>query len=87
MEGTKTKTVIFGTLIFTFLLLVSFSLETELDYNNSKTNVIDKIDKAFTESLENRNNNRIIMQGKMIGMSEAEFTQNSTQINITNISN
>ena len=87
MEETKTKTVIFGTLIFTFLLLFTFSLENELNYNNSKTNVIAKIDKSFTENLEKGNNNTIIMQGKMVRMFEAEFNQNATQIKITNISN
>ena len=87
MEETKTKTVIFGTLIFTFLLLFTFSLENEQNYNNSKTNVIAKIDKSFTENLEKGNNNTIIMQGKMVRMFEAEFNQNATEIKITNISN
>lgn len=80
MAEAKIKIAIFSTIIFTFLLLFTFSVKNELDYNNSRSKVISKIDKSLAYNLKNEKN---IFHAKFTGMFEAQFENKETKINIT----
>ena len=87
MDQNNIKNLLFTSLLFV-IFLISAVLLTMVNNNSSRNRIISNIDKSMNESLVSQNSNdKMIINGKFVGMMEAEFDNKSTKISISEVEN